>query len=314
MNQSARISNLELGGLYSKKDLAEILKESILSQVREGIYSRQSGNEILLFVDLDKTGKEERFRFNDYFNGEYFEWDSQTTNHIHQPRIQSMVTGEKPPHLFVRVYPKIKGLTQPYVYAGGLEYLTHDPRTARPVHITFRALNFQDDTSNKHLQQVYSWKPISEDGQNKVEPPSRSVSPERKKNYKKPDKTERSGLVTSRVGQGYYRQNVRTRWDDTCPVTGVTNPSILIASHIKPWSKADEEERLDEFNGILLSPNADALFDRGLISFDENGGLVKSDLISTGELTSLGIDLTVRIKTHPKTKEYLEWHRKNILK
>ena len=81
-----------------------------------------------------------------------------------------------------------------------------------------------------------------------------SISDERKRKYKKPGQTERKGLVTSRVGQGYYRQQVINKWKGKCPLSGIDVLPILISSHIVPWSESNDEERLDVYNGILFLP------------------------------------------------------------
>lgn len=92
-----------------------------------------------------------------------------------------------------------------------------------------------------------------------------------------PTVTERSGLVTSRVGQGAYRKRIIHRWEYKCAVTNFNKLDILIASHIVPWSKASDHERLDVNNGLLLSPTYDALFDKHLITFDNNGKIQLSE-------------------------------------
>jgi hypothetical protein len=86
--------NLELGEKYSKKRLAEILNEDGLLTVREGVFSCKNSDSYFLFVDLVKEGKADRFHFNDYYEGEFFHWDSQTTQHIDSPKIQSVVNRE----------------------------------------------------------------------------------------------------------------------------------------------------------------------------------------------------------------------------
>lgn len=80
-----------------------------------------------------------------------------------------------------------------------------------------------------------------------------------------PNETERTGLVTSRVGQGQYRQDLIRKWGGKCAVTGFDKLELLIASHIVPWKDSTNIERLDVENGILLSPNLDALFDQHLM-------------------------------------------------
>jgi len=104
-----------------------------------------------------------------------------------------------------------------------------------------------------------------------------------------PTITERKGLVTSRVGQGAYRKSILYRWQFKCAVTGFEKNEVLIASHIVPWKNATNEERLDVNNGILLSPNYDALFDRHLISFENNGSIILSDRLTHSNYRSLGI-------------------------
>jgi hypothetical protein len=86
-----------------------------------------------------------------------------------------------------------------------------------------------------------------------------------------PNETERKGLVTSRVGQGAYRKRIIHRWEYKCAVTEFNKLEVLIASHIVPWSESNDNERLDADNGLLLSPTYDALFDRHLISFENDG-------------------------------------------
>ncbi|PHQ59425.1 MAG: hypothetical protein COC10_13400, partial [Sphingobium sp.] len=85
--------------------------------------------------------------------------------------------------------------------------------------------------------------------------------------------TTRKAIIDARVGQGQFRENLINHWL-TCAVTGATNPLLLRASHIKPWKESSNNERLDSFNGLLLSANLDAAFDSGLISFDNSGKIM----------------------------------------
>lgn len=129
-------------------------------------------------------------------------------------------------------------------------------------------------------------------------------------NYKAPDKTSRRGLVTSRIGQGEYRRRILERWNNTCAVNRSTIKEILIASHIIPWRDSTNKERLDVENGILLSPNYDALFDRHLISFEDNGQIIISRHIDQADLLLLGISGNEKIKAlTAKNIEYLKRHR-----
>ena len=82
---------------------------------------------------------------------------------------------------------------------------------------------------------------------------------------------------------------MREKWQDTCPVTGYCNPKILIASHIVPWKDCNKDEKLDPENGILLSPNVDALFDKHLISFSDEGQIMLGQAVTAEDLGRLGI-------------------------
>ncbi len=126
----------------------------------------------------------------------------------------------------------------------------------------------------------------------------------------KPNITERQGLVTSRVGQGQYRKEILARWENKCAVTGLSISTVLIASHIHPWKEASDTERLDVGNGILLSPNIDALFDKHLISFEDNGNILISKLLNDSQRDVLGLDGLSLRKVYDDMIKYLAQHRK----
>ena len=102
---------------------------------------------------------------------------------------------------------------------------------------------------------------------------------------------------------------IREKWNNRCPVTGCEMLSILISSHILPWSECNDDERLDVENGILLSPDIDSLFDKHLISFTNDGELVLSNRISEDQLKKLGIPTNVKIPISGGMKKYLKKHR-----
>ena len=123
--------------------------------------------------------------------------------------------------------------------------------------------------------------------------------------------TEVERMVRQRVGQDTYRKAMLDYWGGTCAVTGVSIPAVLRASHAVPWAECESDaQRLDVFNGFLLTANLDALFDRFLISFGLDGVVMIPDLISDKDRELLGLDsnLKLRWKTEQHEK-YLEWHR-----
>lgn len=126
--------------------------------------------------------------------------------------------------------------------------------------------------------------------------------------------TEKQQLTRSRRGQGVFRTNLE-RIENHCRVTGLSSKENLIASHIMPWKVANNQQRLDGYNGLLLSPHIDHLFDKGYISFEDNGDLIISELLNPDLLKAWKIDLQMNVgQFHEKQKEYLQYHREHILK
>jgi hypothetical protein len=130
-------------------------------------------------------------------------------------------------------------------------------------------------------------------------------------NNKTFSETERKNLAKARIGQGYFREKLIARWR-ACSVTGCKEISILKASHIKPWRNSTNKERLNIDNGLLLIPNLDALFDKGMISFKDDGEIMVSEKISKDSLIILGIKRDYRIKVYPEMQPFLKYHREKV--
>ena len=118
--------------------------------------------------------------------------------------------------------------------------------------------------------------------------------------------TEKSMLVSARVGQGQFRQRLFEQWDG-CAVTGYMMPAMLVASHIKPWRSSTNMERLDPNNGLLLLANLDKAFDRGFISFEDNGQIIISTQLERPQV--LGISQHMRLSVREQNIKYLQYHR-----
>lgn len=123
--------------------------------------------------------------------------------------------------------------------------------------------------------------------------------------------TEKQALTKMRIGQNTYRNGLMEKYDGRCIVTGIHHPKLLIASHIKPWSVCENNERVDVENGLLLSANMDKLFDCGLITFHDNGKLYISSFVGQSNATKLQItnDTVVDLKASHRLCEYLQYHR-----
>lgn len=121
--------------------------------------------------------------------------------------------------------------------------------------------------------------------------------------------TEASYLRKARIGQGKFREGVMSVRNFCC-VTGTVDPRLLIASHIKPWRESAKDERLDKHNGFMLAPHVDRLFDKGLISFSDDGDILVSNKGIEDVLKSWGISPDHRCPPfHRKNLPYLAQHR-----
>lgn len=125
--------------------------------------------------------------------------------------------------------------------------------------------------------------------------------------------TMREQLVKARRGQGLFKINVR-RKEKACRVTGVTDPRNLRASHIKPWKDCSDQERLSGHNGLMLAPHVDHLFDRGFISFTDDGDLIIAPTLDRTILTRWGIPEVLNVGSLKKKAHFLAYHREFVLK
>lgn len=127
------------------------------------------------------------------------------------------------------------------------------------------------------------------------------------------EETTREAIVLARRGQGLFKKNVMQR-ESKCRITGVDRIEHLRASHCKPWRDADNNERLDGENGLLLTPNADHLFDRGFISFDDGGDVLISPVADALSLTKMGVAIPRNVgRFSDRQRNFLAYHRDNVL-
>lgn len=123
--------------------------------------------------------------------------------------------------------------------------------------------------------------------------------------------TERTREVRQRIGQELFRAALMDLWQGRCALCGVALPPCLLrASHAKPWAQASDSERLDPFNGLLLAVQFDALFDQGLIAFDDEGQTLISSHLTAETRQFLKLDALPRLRfVLPGHREYLRYHR-----
>lgn len=122
---------------------------------------------------------------------------------------------------------------------------------------------------------------------------------------------EKEVLTKARIGQSKFKEQL-VYIDCSCKLCGLSDKNFLDASHIKPWSKSSNEEKINPYNGFLLCPNHDRLFDRGYMTFSDDGNIIISSKINTKDYTYLSINDKMKIHLHEKNKKFIRWHRENI--
>ena len=127
--------------------------------------------------------------------------------------------------------------------------------------------------------------------------------------------TTREATVRLRVGQDAFRRALDSYWNERCPLTGITDRALLRASHIVPWAQcANDAERLDVHNGLLLAAHWDAAFDAGLVTFDGSGRAVASPALSAEARDALRLDDAPALRLGQGHRGRLAWHRREVFR
>lgn len=142
------------------------------------------------------------------------------------------------------------------------------------------------------------------------------LSEEKKISESSISKNEKEILIQARKGQGKYRQKLLEECP-YCPISMINDERLLIASHIKPWAKSDDKEKIDPKNGFMLSPNYDCLFDNGFMTFESDKTIIVSPWISPMNQKRLGIYTGMKVSKLPlddEREKYMIYHRENVYK
>ena len=129
---------------------------------------------------------------------------------------------------------------------------------------------------------------------------------------------ERMRLSKSRVNQQFFRETILAAYGGCCCVTGLAVPTLLVASHIKPWAKCGKAEKVSPHNGLCLNALHDRAFDRGLITVGADFRLRASRELSSAPDTATR-EMLLRHdgrKIHSPEKfapsaAFLAWHGEN---
>jgi len=267
-------NSLKVGEFYDRNFLTELWGYKGRQAISRGVITPASTNAIILFVTKEKQNS--ATQYNDYISDDFLYWEGEEKG-ANDTRIIEAKSNYQPIHLFYRLRHH-----SDFKYMGMVEFVHSFPKDNRPRQFIFQ-INPEDHVADLQLlnepEFVYNGK-----------------------------ETVRRSLSLSRVGQGEFRDNLLDLWD-ACAITNVRVPEILKASHIKPWKDSSNQERLDPYNGLILTPMLDSLFDRGFISFENNGGILLSKNIQPyTERLNLSSDMKLR-KIFNSNHSYLEYHR-----
>jgi putative restriction endonuclease len=268
---------LELGRLYARARLAELWGYKSFHAIARGVVTPSGENVIILFVTREK--QEGLTQYEDLLSGDRLYWEGEE-GHGNDERISRAHENGEEIHLFYRDVHHT-----PFRYHGEVLLTRFIPKREEPSKFVFAL--------------VHDLGPEDDVAQHEAE-------------FSHVPDTERTALIRARVGQGEFREALFSVWSG-CAVTGLRRADLLRASHIKPWRYSTNAERLNRFNGLLLLPQYDHLFDRGYITFDDEGALDPSPAISALPPDRLGIDLSARIsKIAHDHLPFLQFHREEV--
>ena len=124
---------------------------------------------------------------------------------------------------------------------------------------------------------------------------------------------EREAVIRCRVNQGIFRKRLMNRYNRCC-LCPVSNKSFLNASHIKPWAVSEDAEKLERDNGFLMCPNHDTLFDKGYISFGDDGRIIISSELAEIDKIFMNVNSDMCIELTEGNKRYLQYHREHVFR
>lgn len=227
-------SSLAIGSRYTRPDLARRWGYASHKAIERGVVTPKGEKVVVLFVTRVK--QQTLPQYHDFVSGDLLFWEGEK-GHGSDDRIARAEAAGDAVHLFYREVHHT-----PFEYRGPVRLLSVDRRTTGPSGFVFRLVHDQgpDDDLARCRAEVAA---IA-------------------------DPTEREEVRRARLGRGRFRRELVRVWGGRCAVTGVDLPPLLTASYVKPWRAATNAERLDPYNGLLLLPQYDRLFDRGLAVFE----------------------------------------------
>jgi len=267
---------LVVGNEYARKELAEVWGYQGFQGLSRGVITPRNSNVIILFVTKDKQASLPQY--SDYIIDDFLYWDGESGGGNNSRIIGAEQNGDDI-YLFYRARHH-----QNFTYKGIVALIEVLNEQTLPHQFLFKVLGEPTSPDNPIYEPVFP------------------------NNHKA---TDSRAMALSRIGQGKFRTGLFKLWDG-CAVNSIHIPELLRASHIKPWKSSDAAERLDPYNGLLLSPIFDTLFDKGFISFDDHGKILLSkQIMDSCEVLSLSGEEKL-VKVYNSNKVYLEYHREHV--
>jgi putative restriction endonuclease len=269
-------SKITAGHTYKRLYLAELWGYQTHFPISRGVITPSSSNQIILFVT--KENQAGSTQYENYISDGFLYWEGEEKRGNDNRIVNATVNGD-----VVLLFYRHKHHTE-FIYMGEVKLMSYILKTDRPSTFVYQIISERlSDTKAAAVPEKTDDKP-----------------------------TERNSIILSRIGQGVFRIDLFKLWH-TCAVTDVRTPEILRASHIKPWKYSDNKERLDAYNGLLLSPTLDLLFDRGLISFETDGSIIISKRLGKDrEKLAVARDMKLR-QTFESNQKYLNYHHNKVL-
>ena len=283
------ITKLEIKNTYTTDTLADIIHVQRSSMLRRGVITKNGENLLIILITLHK--RSDATPYQDYLDGTVLHWEGQLKNKYAE---EYMKNASHEVFVFVREQPRT-----PYTYYGRavpIRYKMLPPGTPSQVELHLYEYETRLEYTNPY--------------------PADSITRQNDHPYMpiaSPD-TETNRSILVRTAQGKYRKDALRLWDNRCAVTGVAEPKVLIASHIKPWRESNNEDRVNPKNSLILSPTYDKLFDLGFITFNpDSGKILLSENISPSSWDKLKIDDSRQLSMIPDgTDIFLAYHNNQI--
>lgn len=292
-------SRLVIGKEYRLQDFADLLGKQLNAVSRNGVLTNEDSDAQLLLVQLKKR-PDAVHDYVDHLYGTTLFWSGRPKKKEAERHAND---GTRDSFIFLQ-----EEKNTPFIYYGRAVPLRIQFKPAgTPSHVVFDLTEYA-----QYLEAQGKTVSTSPDADLILEP-----EPVYEKKIIIPENTEESRLLSVRTAQSTYRQNVLSLWNNRCAITEVDEKDWLIASHIKPWRESTNEERVDPHNSLLLTPNFDKLFDKGVISFCPDTGRIMLPTSDHPEkirnLEILHIDEKVSLRKVPDgVGEFLEYHNQYI--